>query len=234
MTRAENIRVYVIDDQAILRAALRRLLADECGFEVVGDNGDARAAIAELETLRPDVVTLDITMPTLSGIDALPMLQRASPTTRFLILSNHESGRFLEEALRAGASGYLTKDSEPDELRVAVESVHAGRNYITPRVASTLVARFCNSENTVAPALERFLTTGDEAQDGAVGRLAVLTKREREVFQLLALGRANKEIAKELTISLGTAKKHRENLQRKLDAHSTAELARIAMQEGLL
>jgi DNA-binding NarL/FixJ family response regulator len=222
MNVPKPIRVYVIDDQAILRAALRRLLADECGFEVVGDSGDARAAVAELESLRPDVVTLDLTMPALSGVDALPRLQKASPNSRFLVLTNHESGRFLEESLRAGASGYLTKDSEPEELRVAVESVYAGRNYVTPRVAGTLVERLRGG-------------AVDEAGDiPSIGRLATLTAREREVFQLLALGRSNKEVAHELGVSLGTAKKHRENLQRKLDAHSTAELARIAIQEGLL
>jgi len=221
MNSTKPIRVYVIDDQAILRAALRRLLADECGFDVVGDNGDARAAVAELEALRPDVVTLDLTMPALSGVDALPRLQKASPNSRFLVLTNHESGRFLEESLKAGAAGYLTKDSEPEELRVAVESVFAGRNYITPRVAGTLVARLRGG-------------VAAEGEVASVGRLATLTSREREVFQLLALGRSNKEVAHELEISLGTAKKHRENLQRKLHAHSPAELARIAIQEGLL
>jgi two-component system response regulator NreC len=221
MNSNKPIRVYVIDDQAILRAALRRLLADECGFDVVGDNGDARAAVAELEALRPDVVTLDLTMPALSGVDALPRLQKASPNSRFLVLTNHESGRFLEESLKAGASGYLTKDSEPEELRVAVESVFAGRNYVTPRVTGTLVERMRGG-------------VADAGEVTAVGRLATLTSREREVFQLLALGRSNKEVANELDVSLGTAKKHRENLQRKLDAHSPAELARIAIQEGLL
>ena len=215
---AGKIRVYVIDDQAILRAALRRLLEDDCGFDVVGDSGDAREAIEALKKERPDVATLDVTMPGLSGIDALPRLREASPNTRFLMLTNHESGRFLEESLQAGAAGFLTKDSEPEELRVAVESVHSGRNYVTPRVAGTLVQK---------------LRGGDEAE-GTMGRLGALTGREREVFQLLALGKANKEVAAELGISLGTAKKHRENLQRKLDCHSAAELARFAIREGLL
>ena len=215
-----KIRVFVIDDQAILRAALKQLLAGECGCEVVGDSGDARAAIAEIESLRPDVVTLDVTMPGLSGIDALPMLLDASPRSRFLMLTNHESGRFLEESLSAGASGFLTKDSEPEELRVAIESLHAGRTYVTPRVTDTLLQRLTSKD-------------AKEAEVG-LGRVASLTAREREVFQLLALGHANKEVARQLSISLGTVKKHRENLQRKLDAHSPAELARIAIQEGLL
>lgn len=216
-----SIRVFVIDDQSIVRAALRRLLEDDCGFEVVGDCGDARAAVDEVETLRPDVVTLDVTMPGLSGIDALPRLKSASPRSKFLILTNHESGRFLEESLRAGASGFLTKDSEPAELKLAVEAIRAGRSYVTPRVTNALVQRVRTPE-------------GEEGEEPGVGRLAALTAREREVFQLLALGRSNKEVAAELGVSLGTAKKHRENLQRKLDAHSTAELARIAIQEGLL
>ena len=216
-----SIRVFVLDDQAIVRAALKQLLADPCGFDVVGDSGDARAAIESLGALRPDVVTVDVTMPGLSGIDALPRLMKASPRSKFLMLTNHESGRFLEEALRAGASGFVTKDSQPEELKVAVEALHAGRTYITPRVTEALVAK---------------LTSDPSAAEGPVelSRLASLTAREREVFQLLALGRANKEVARELDISVGTVKKHRENLQRKLDAHSPAELARIAIQEGLL
>lgn len=220
-----KIRVFVLDDQAILRAALRRLLEDDCGFDVVGDSGDARAALEAVKRIRPDVVTVDITMPGLSGIDALPMLAKASPRSKFLVLTNHESGRFLEEAFLAGASGFLTKDSEPDELRVAVESVHGGRKYVTPRVTDALVHRLTH------PVEEG---TGPGSGEPARGRLAMLTAREREVFQLLALGHANKEVARDLDISLGTVKKHRENLQRKLDAHSPAELARIAIQEGLL
>ncbi len=218
---APKIRVFVLDDQAILRAALRRLLEGDCGFEVVGDSGDGREAAQRIESLRPDVVTVDVTMPGLSGIDALPLLAKASPASKFLMLTNHESGRFLEESLQAGASGFLTKDSEPDELRVAIEAIHAGRKYVTPRVTHALVNR---------------MTHGGTASGGATpqGRLAVLTAREREVFQLLALGHTNKEVARDLEISVGTVKKHRENLQRKLDAHSPAELARIAIQEGLL
>lgn len=215
------IRVFVLDDQAIVRAALRRLLADECGFHVVGDSGDARDAIEEIGKLRPDVATIDITMPGLSGIDALPKLLAASPRTRFLVLTNHESGRFLEEALKAGASGFLTKDSEPQELKVAVEAVFEGRNYVTPRVTNALVERLMSGERP-------------DPSEATTGRLGALTPREREVFQLLAIGKTNKEVAIKLDITLGTVKKHRENLQRKLDAHSPAELARIAIQEGLL
>lgn len=215
------IRVFVLDDQAIVRAALRRLLSDECGFDVVGDSGDAREAIEELGRIRPDVATVDITMPGLSGIDALPKLHEASPRTRFLILTNHESGRFLEEGLKAGASGFLTKDSEPQELKVAVEAVFEGRNYVTPRVTNALVERLLSGEPV-------------DAQEASTGRLGALTPREREVFHLLAIGKTNKEVASKLDITLGTVKKHRENLQRKLDAHSSAELARIAIQEGLL
>ncbi len=221
MTDQATIRVFVLDDQAIVRAALRRLLSDECGFQVVGDSGDAREAIAEIGALRPDVATVDVTMPGLSGIDALPKLLAASPRTRFLVLTNHESGRFLEEALKAGASGFLTKDSEPQELKVAVEAVFEGRNYVTPRVTNALVERLMSGE---AP----------DPNESPTGRLGALTPREREVFHLLAIGKTNKEVAIKLDITLGTVKKHRENLQRKLDAHSPAELARIAIQEGLL
>ncbi len=221
MSPSDPIRVYVVDDQTILRSAFCHLLKNDCGFDVVGDSGDARKAIQEIQDLRPDVVTLDVSMPGLSGLDALPKLQKVSPHSQFVMLTSHESGRFLEESLKAGASGFLTKDSEADELGIAIKAVHAGRNYITSRVVNTLVERV----SARAP---------DQDSPAAIGRLAALTGREREVFQMLAVGQSNKEIAHDLDISLGTVKKHRENLQRKLKAHPVAELARIAIQEGLL
>lgn len=221
MSTTQTIRIFVMDDQAILRAALKQLLVHECGFEVVGDSGDPRAAVDEIAGLKPDVITMDVTMPGLSGIDLIPKVLKVSPRSKVIMLTNHESGRFLEASLRAGATGFLTKDSEPEELQVGIQAVFEGRNYITPRVANSLVARLQSGGK-------------DEEMSEQAGRLSLLTAREREVFQLLALGHANKEVARDLGISVGTVKKHRENIQRKLDVHSAAEIARIAIQEGLL
>lgn len=211
-----TIRVYLLDDQAILRAGFRSLLNQSEDVEVVGECGDAREAVAELEQLKPDVILLDITMPGLSGIDAIPLLLRAVPEVRIVMLTHHEGQSFVDQALRLGASGYISKDSDPEELSLALRSVVRGDTYISPKVTGALVNQVRGGA-------------------GAPGSgLSALTPREREVFQLLALGQSNKEVAHSLGMSLGTAKKHRENLQRKLEVSSTAELARLAIREGLL
>ncbi|MEM7200901.1 MAG: response regulator transcription factor [Planctomycetota bacterium] len=214
-----GVTIFLIDDQTMIRAAFRALLEQTKGFAVVGDASDAREGIERVRELEPDVVILDITMPGLSGLDAVAPLKRAAPRTRVLMASQHEGHQFVHDALHAGADGYLSKDSDPEELRMAIEAVLRGDSYLSPRVSGSL-----------AKAMQR---AGGTAAAGA-GPLDVLTPREREVFQLIALGKANKEIAAELELSLGTVKKHRENLQRKLDCHSAAELARLAIREGLL
>jgi DNA-binding NarL/FixJ family response regulator len=214
----QTITIVLIDDQAIIRAAFRSLIERIPGLTVIGDAGDARSGIELVGRVRPDLVVLDITMPGLSGIDAVGPLKKASPNTKVLMASQHEGRKFVQQALQAGADGYLSKDSDPAELGLAIESIHRGDSYLSQKVASAVMAGAMH---------------GSAAANEA-SALGVLTPREREVFQLLALGKANKEIASVLDLSLGTVKKHRENLQRKLDCHSAAELARLAIREGLL
>ena len=219
METKTQINIVLIDDQAIVRAAFKSLLEAIPHFKVVGDAGDARSGIDLIAQLRPDVVILDITMAGMSGIDAVGPIKKASPRTHVLMASQHEGMKFVQQALQAGADGYLSKDSEPEELGLAIDSICRGDSYLSPKVASGFMAR---------------AVRGEAAPVGEASALAVLTPREREVFQLLALGKANKEVAAVLDLSLGTVKKHRENLQRKLDCHSAAELARFAIREGLL
>jgi len=222
MTDPAAIRVFLVDDQSMIRAGLRSLLSGDPRFEVVGDSGDPRAAIDAIGRLRPDVVLLDISMPGLSGLDAIAKIRKVHPTSKVIMLTHHEGESFVTQALSAGANGYLSKDSEQSELVLAIEAVRRGNPFISPKVAGSLLHR-----------------TSVAREDGAAGdagatRLESLTPREREVFQLLALGKSNKEVAKVLAMSLGTVKKHRENLQRKLNCHSTAEMALLAMREGLM
>jgi DNA-binding NarL/FixJ family response regulator len=210
------VSVFLVDDQAMLRAAFRSFVQQTPGFTVAGEAGDARAALTDVAQIRPDVILLDITMPGLSGLDAIPSIRELSPKSRILMVTHHEGESFVQEALERGADGYLSKDSEPQELVLAIRSVIRGQPFISPKVARGLLG-----SKPGTPAAQK-------------AGIRSLTDREREVFLLLAVGRSNKEIARELGISLGTAKKHRENLQRKLDCHSTADLARLAIREGLL
>ncbi len=219
MDTRSAIRIYLVDDQTMIRAGFRSLLGRDERFAVIGDSGDPRKGIEAVGELKPDIVLLDITMPGLSGLDAIPLLRKAHPKVKIVMLTHHEGESFVEQALRAGADGYLSKDSEPAELILALQSVHDGNMYLSPRVAGTLVRR---TRQPGAP--------GEPGRN----RMESLTPREREVFQLLALGKSNKEVARALDMSVGTAKKHRENLQRKLECHSTAELALLAIREGLL
>lgn len=213
------IKIYLVDDQAMLRAAFKSLLAKDPRYQVVGDVGDAREAIANVGKVRPDVILLDITMPGLSGLDAIAPLRQELSSVRILMLTHHEGESFVQQAMKAGADGYLSKDSDPEELAIALDAVARGRPYLSPKVAGGLVAMALGSGTEISQ---------------APSRIGSLTAREREVFQLLALGKSNKDVARELHLSIGTAKKHRENLQRKLDCHSAAELARLAISEGLL
>ena len=213
------VTVYLVDDQNMLRAAFKSLISRDPSIQVVGDSGDPREAIERIGELRPNVVLLDITMPGLSGLDAIEPIRKIHPRARVLMLTHHEGETFVEQALKSGADGYLSKDSEESELTMAIHAVHRGQPFVSPKVAGGLVSK-ARRPNDAGPS--------------PASRLGSLTPREREVFQLLALGKANKEVARELDISLGTVKKHRENLQRKLDCHSAAELARLAIREGLL
>lgn len=218
MSHSDKIRVYLVDDQTMIRAGFKSLIARDPRFEVVGDSGEPRLAIDAIAKLVPDVIVLDISMPGLSGIDAIAQIRKVHPKSKVLMLTHHEGETFVNQAFAAGADGYLSKDSEEDELLLAIEAVYRGNPFISPKVAGSLLHR------------------GAPAKLGLQGatRVDSLTPREREVFQLLALGKSNKEIAVALGMSLGTAKKHRENLQRKLDCHSPAEMARLAIREGLL
>ncbi|MFK7742063.1 MAG: response regulator [Planctomycetota bacterium] len=219
MNDSPRIRIFLIDDQAIVRAAFKALLQKTGKFEVVGDAGGGRDGIERVAETKPDVVVLDITMAGMSGLDVVAPIKKVSPHTKVLMASQHEGVKFVQQALQAGADGYLSKDSKPEELTLAIESIYGGESYLSPKVASGFMAR---------------VVGGDVDADTEASALTVLTPREREVFQLLAIGKANKEVAATLDLSLGTVKKHRENLQRKLDCHSAAEIARLAIREGLL
>lgn len=212
------IRVLVVDDHAVVREGIRHVLSPDHGFEVIAEAADGIEAMALAKEHEPDVVVLDITMPHGSGLEVAASLRRSMPETRVLMLTMHDRGEYVLEAVRAGAHGYVLKDAGPAELRDAVRAVHAGQEFFSPRVAGRLSA-----------ALRGELVR--EQQDGLV---EVLTGREREVLTLIAKGRTNKEIGAELGISPRTVESHRESVVRKLRIRTVAGLTRFAIEAGLV
>jgi DNA-binding NarL/FixJ family response regulator len=210
------IRVLVVDDHMIVRTGIRHVLESEPGFEVVGEAANATDALSLTAELRPDVVVLDISMPDVSGLELAARLRSSGGGARVLILSMHNNAEYVLESVRAGAHGYLLKDTAATELRTAIRAVCQGESYFSPPVASRLSAAV-RGEHDSQPA-----------------GLAQLTAREREVLHGIAQGRTNKEIATELGISHRTVETHRESLMRKLQIRTVAELTRFALGAGIL
>jgi two-component system response regulator NreC len=209
-----TVRVLVVDDHAVVRSGLRRVLDAEADIESVGEAPDAERAVFEAMEHRPDVVLLDVVMPGKSGIDGIPALLQAVPETKVLVLSMQDDPRYVREAFEAGASGYVLKEAADTEVVSAVRAVAAGERYLHPALGARLVA---------VEAEERKRTEADPLSD-----------REREVLRLLALGHTNQEIAGMLFISVRTAETHRAHIMSKLRFSSRAELVRYALEHDLL
>jgi DNA-binding NarL/FixJ family response regulator len=214
----ETIRVLVVDDHAIVRQGIRQVLDGAEGLAVVAEAGDGAAALEAARSHAPDVVVLDVSLPGETGLQVARRLKLAVPAIRILMLSVYDNTEYVLEAVRAGADGYLLKDSSPAELRDAIRAVHAGESVFSPATARQLNAGL------------RQEAQRRERED----RLAQLTGREREVLRLIVEGRTNKEAAASLGISHRTVETHRENILRKLGMRSVAELTRLAMETGLL
>jgi two-component system, NarL family, response regulator NreC len=209
-----SIRVLVVDDHAVVRAGLRRVLDAESDIETVGEAANADRAVFEAIEHTPDVVLMDVMMPGKSGIEGMPALMQAVPDAKVLILSMQDDPRYVQEAFAAGASGYVLKEAADTEVVAAVRAVAGGEHYVHPALGARLVE---------AAAAERKRAAVDP-----------LSEREREVLRLLALGHTNQEIAKMLYISVRTAETHRAHIMQKLGLSSRAELVRHALSEGLL
>ncbi|MEU7972306.1 response regulator transcription factor [Micromonospora sp. NPDC049089] len=214
-----TIRMVLADDQTLVRAGFRGLLDHSDDLEVVGEASNGAQAVEMVAATRPDIVLMDVRMPVLDGVRATAAIVERFPAVRVIVLTTFELDEYVFEALRAGASGFLLKDIEPDELRQAVRVVAGGDMLISPRVTSRLVSAFVS---TVAPT----------PVDG--GRLAVLTDREREVMSLVAIGLTNEEIGRRLSMSPATARTHVHRAMVKLGVRDRAQLVVLAYQTGLV
>ncbi len=211
-------RLLLVDDHAVVRSGLRMLLSSETDVEIVGEASTAAQAIEAASTVKPDVILMDIGLPDLSGIDATREIKRKFPDISIVALTIHEDEEYFFRMLEAGASGYVPKRAAPEELLVAIRAAAAGEVYLYPSLAKLLVKDFLSQEH---PAEEKASLDG-------------LTDREREVLTYLAEGANNETIADSLVISPKTVERHRENIMRKLNLHSRAELVRYAIRKGII
>ena len=207
------IRVLVADDHTLVRSGLRLLLEDLPGIQVVGEAADGAETLLRMSELHPDVVLMDIAMPGLNGLEALRRARREHPESRILMLSMHSAEAYVQEAMRAGAAGFILKGSDRGELESALNAVARGETWITPRVSAA-----------VLNALE---------ERGTDDPLALLTSRQREILQLVAEGRTTKQIAHRLGISPKTVEAHRAAIMDRIGIRDLAGLVRFALRTGL-
>lgn len=212
------IKVLLAEDHTIVRKGIRSLLTDAQNIEVVGEAEDGREAVEKAESLLPDIVLMDITMPNLNGIEATRQIKRLQPQVNVLILTMYTNEEYIFQVLHAGASGYLVKQSAPGELLSAIEAVYRGDTYLSPAISKKIV--------------DGFLRQGEGA--AVQTRYDTLTAREREILQLITEGHSNKDIAELLTISVKTVGVHRNNLMEKLDMHNTTDLVKYALRKGII
>jgi two-component system response regulator NreC len=214
----KRIRILLADDHTVMRRGLRLLLESRPEFSVVAEAADGREAVDQGEATQPDVAVLDIGMPNLGGIEAAQRITNAWPHIAIVILSMHSDESYVLRALKAGAKGYLLKDSAEGDLIDAIKSVHAGKTFFSPEITRMLMEDYVRELRT----------------RGTEDSYDLLTPREREILQLLAELKSNKDIAQRLNLSLYTVETHRRNLQEKLNLHSFAELILYAVRKGVI
>lgn len=210
------MKVFIADDHTILREGLRSILEGEADIEIVGEADNGRTAVKQAKELLPDVVVMDLAMPDMFGIEAIRQIMEDTSRVRIVVLSMHSERRLVVEAINAGATGYLLKDCAAHELVGALRTVAANEMYLSPRITSLIVKSYVHNS----------------FESSAVGT-SPLSRREQEVLQLIAEGKSTKDIAYTLEVSLKTVEAHRQNIMKKLNTRSVAQLIKYAIREGL-
>lgn len=214
----KKLRILLADDHVVMRTGLRALLERQTNLEVVGESENGRDTVAQVAALKPDVVVMDVAMPILNGIEATKLIVTQNPATAVVILSMHADESYVMRALKAGARGYLLKDSAPADLIGAIQAVSRDKSFFSPKVSRILAEDYV-----------RILK-----QKGGVDSYDLLTSREREILQLLAEGKANKEMAAVLNVSPYTVETHRKHILEKLNLHNPAELILYPVRKGII
>ena len=218
MTRKTKIRVLIADDHHLVRAGIVSLLSGQEDMEVVGEAANGKEAVAQARSLLPDVALMDIAMPVMDGIKAAQEIHKCSPSTRVLMLTQHEQDEYIKRVIHSGVSGYILKTSLIDDLTRAIRAVHGGQRFITPVVSAKMLESYLNDVG--APRVQK-----------ATQRL---TNRETEILQQVAEGLSNVQIANKLCISVRTVEFHRTNIMEKLGMHETANLVKYAIMNKLI
>jgi two-component system, NarL family, response regulator NreC len=213
-----TIRILLADDHTVIRKGLRLLLESHPGFKVIAEAADGRETVAMAEAHLPDVVVLDVAMPTLNGIEAARQISAKLPRTSIVFLSMHSDESYVLKALKSGAKAYLLKDSAEYDLIAAIKAVNEGKAFFSPAISKMLVEEYMRQMQAL------------EVDDS----YELLTTREREILQLLAEGKTNKEVASILNLSSYTVETHRSNILQKLNLHSGAELILYAVRKGVI
>ena len=209
----KRTRILLADDHAVVRQGFKMLLGAQPDMEIVGEASNGREAVETAEALRPDIVVMDVAMPELNGIEATRRLASSTPHARVIALSMHKDSVYVREILRAGARGYLLKDSGAEDLVSAIRAVARGESYLSPAVSNAVL---------------------DDYRRHVSNPIDLLTSREREVLQMLAEGKTNKEIAGVLNLSVYTVDAHRGRIMEKLNLHSINDLVRFAVRNGVI
>ncbi len=219
MTAARKLRIFLAEDHATVREGLKMIVNAQDDMEVVGEAGDGREAVERAAELLPDIVVMDVSMPHLNGLKATRKLQQCCPQVSILTLTRHMDDGYLQQLLRAGASGYVLKQSPPAELLHAIRAIAAGGKYLDPAIAGKLMGNFAGRPTA---------TSWRDARRGTI------SDREAEVLRLIAWGNSNKEIAEQLGISVKTVEVHKANAMRKLGMQRRIDIVRYALLQGWL
>jgi DNA-binding NarL/FixJ family response regulator len=210
--------ILIVENHALLRAGLRALLSADPDFEVIGEAANGHDAIQAVRILGPTLVLMDISMPGITGIEAMIDIKRRCPAVRIIVITMHKEDEYIHASLRAGADGYLLKDASNEEFQAAIRTVSSGKLYLSPAVSGEIVQRYLAGNNSPS----------------AARSTQQLSHRERQVLKLIAEGHRNKYIAEYFSLSIKTIEKHRSNLMQKLDLHNSSMLTSYAIEHGLL